>query len=89
MLAKVLSVNETSFCDASQNCAIYLLDDPFSAVDSCVASHIWHNVVIKLLKRTGKTVILATHHEKLASQADYVLRLNPDGTTREFGTYFN
>jgi len=42
-------------------CDIYLLDDPFAAVDMSVGSHIFHHAVQDLLKDKTRIVILSSH----------------------------
>ena len=42
---------------------MYLLDDPLAAVDAHVASHIYTQCIMGLLKH--KTRILCTHHYRL------------------------
>uniref|UniRef100_A0A1I7XB13 ABC transporter domain-containing protein n=1 Tax=Heterorhabditis bacteriophora TaxID=37862 RepID=A0A1I7XB13_HETBA len=54
-----------------QNCDIYLLDDPFSAIDSHVAK---------------KTRILITHSLQYTKHGDYILVIN-EGRIVERGTY--
>ncbi|CAG9336325.1 unnamed protein product [Blepharisma stoltei] len=53
---------------------IILLDDPLSAVDTQVGSHIFNQCIKTFLK--GKTVILVTHQVHTISQADKILVLN-------------
>jgi len=62
----------------------YLLDDILSAVDAHVASHIFKNVIIGLLK--GKKVIMATNSLQFVSQLDTLVVLK-DGKISEKGTY--
>ena len=52
--------------------SLYLLDDPLSAVDQHVASHIHDRCIMGQL--ADKTRILCTHHTKLV--IPYVLILN-------------
>ncbi|XP_054720748.1 ATP-binding cassette sub-family C member 10-like [Uloborus diversus] len=54
-----------------QDFEIYLLDDPFSAVDAHVAEHIFSNCIMGLLK--NKTRILCTHKNKFAENADHLV----------------
>jgi len=54
---------------------IYLLDDPFSALDSRVSRTIFNNVLKGDLLRE-KTVILVTHHLNFARESDYVVLMN-------------
>uniref|UniRef100_A0A7S1T954 Probable ATP-dependent transporter ycf16 n=1 Tax=Compsopogon caeruleus TaxID=31354 RepID=A0A7S1T954_9RHOD len=57
----------------------YLFDDPLSAVDAHVASHIFHEVMLGSLLQ-GKTRILVTHHIKYLARVDVVIRLLDGGT---------
>ncbi|XP_067143928.1 LOW QUALITY PROTEIN: ATP-binding cassette sub-family C member 10 [Centruroides vittatus] len=57
-----------------QDFDLYLLDDPFSAIDTNVSNHIFKNCIIKLLK--NKTRLLCTHHVHFLSYADYILILD-------------
>jgi len=50
---------------------VYLLDDPLSAVDAQVASHIMEYAVLGTLK--NKTVVLVTHQVGHLNQCDRVL----------------
>jgi len=50
---------------------IYILDDPFSAVDSHVANHINKHCINELL--ANKTRIISTHHFKYVSNADLMI----------------
>lgn len=53
---------------------IYLLDDPLSAVDACVALEIFENLILSAL--ANKTVILVTHQVQCLSRCSdiYVMR---------------
>ena len=52
-----------------------LLDDPLSAVDPSVASHLVHECIIGLLRdKVGATVVLVTHHQQFMHLADKVSR---------------
>lgn len=62
MLATIFSARAMYACNESD---IYLLDDPLSAVDSSVATHIFEHAIMGLLKE--KTVILVTHSVKVKS----------------------
>lgn len=53
---------------------IYLLDDPFSAVDVRLANHIFHKCVQEFLH--NKCVVLATHHLQFVSHCDQALLLD-------------
>ena len=66
------------------NADIVLMDDPLSAVDAEVSSHLFHECIMGVLK--GKTVILVTHQIHLIPEADKILVLN-NGDFMFFGTY--
>ncbi|XP_024537956.1 ABC transporter C family member 13 isoform X1 [Selaginella moellendorffii] len=55
-----------------QDCDIYLLDDPLSAVDPHVAAWLMHHAIQGPLLR-DKTRVLCTHHHQAASLADIVV----------------
>lgn len=63
---------------------IYLLDDPMSAVDAHVGSHLFDECIRGALK--DKTVILATHRIHILPEADYIIVLE-NGNIAEQGTY--
>ena len=63
---------------------IYLLDDPFSALDARVADSIFNECLRGLL--AGRIVFLATHNLRFLSEADYVVRLHL-GTVVAKGDY--
>ena len=50
---------------------MYLLDDPFAAVDAHVANHLFKHCIMGLL--SGKTIILSTHHVNFLQDAVHVL----------------
>lgn len=52
---------------------IYLLDDPLSSVDNHVASHIFNQCFIRLLR--GKTRILVTHRHSFLNRVDRVVEM--------------
>ena len=54
---------------------IYLLDDPFSALDSRVARNIFDRVIKQNLAK-NKIVILVTHHLYFAKESDHVLLMD-------------
>ncbi|XP_074640753.1 ATP-binding cassette sub-family C member 10-like [Tubulanus polymorphus] len=62
---------------------IYLLDDPFAAVDAHVAQHIYEFCIMGLLR--DKTRILCTHHTYLLHQADMIVIMN-NGTIVQTGS---
>jgi len=53
---------------------IYLLDDPLSAVDSHVQSHLFQKAIMKFLH--GKIRILVTHHPQYLRDMDKIISLN-------------
>jgi energy-coupling factor transporter ATP-binding protein EcfA2 len=63
---------------------VYLLDDPLSAVDAHVGTHIFHECIQGALE--NKTRILVTHHVHLLPQCDQVVIL-VDGKIKACGTY--
>jgi len=69
-----------------QDCDVYLMDDPLSAVDSNVGSHIFEHVIgcNGLLK--NKTRILVTHNVNHLSKVDRIVVLE-NGRISEMGTY--
>jgi len=64
---------------------IYLLDDPFSAVDSKVARDMFENGLKGDLLR-NKTLVLVTHHLHFAKESDYVVVMN-DGKIQAQGSF--
>lgn len=63
---------------------IYLLDDPLSAVDVNVGSHIFDNYIQRELR--NKTVVLVTHQTQYLSHCDQVY-LMKEGRVLEKGTH--
>ncbi|KAH0450481.1 hypothetical protein IEQ34_021173 [Dendrobium chrysotoxum] len=63
---------------------IYLLDDPFSAVDAHTASILFHDCVMTALEK--KTVILVTHQVEFLPQTDRILVME-GGTIIQTGRY--
>ncbi|KAL9244577.1 hypothetical protein vseg_018344 [Gypsophila vaccaria] len=63
---------------------IYLLDDPFSAVDAHTAATLFHDCVMGALKE--KTVILVTHQVEFLSEVDTILVMK-DGEVTQCGSY--
>lgn len=55
-----------------QDCDVYLLDDPLSAVDAHVAKHIFENVIGPDGLLAGKTRILVTHGLSFLKETDVV-----------------
>ncbi|XP_067833265.1 ATP-binding cassette sub-family C member 10 [Heptranchias perlo] len=62
---------------------LYLLDDPLAAVDAHVASHLWDNCIMGILKH--KTIILCTHRTEFLDKADMVVLLD-NGLLVQAGT---
>ncbi|XP_065061425.1 ATP-binding cassette sub-family C member 10-like [Rhopilema esculentum] len=54
-----------------QNKCIYLMDDPFAAVDAHVSQHILSKCMLGMLKK--KTRIICTHHTKYLYDADLII----------------
>ncbi|KAL6137260.1 hypothetical protein ACLB2K_062552 [Fragaria x ananassa] len=63
---------------------IYLLDDPFSAVDASTAAILFHDCVMSALAK--KTVILVTHQVEFLSQVDKIMVIE-DGQITQSGSY--
>ncbi|KAM0065996.1 putative ABC-type xenobiotic transporter [Helianthus debilis subsp. tardiflorus] len=63
---------------------IYLLDDPFSAVDAHTAVTLFNDCVMNCLE--GKTVILVTHQVEFLSSVDNILVMQ-DGQIKQSGNY--
>ncbi|XP_074587470.1 ABC transporter C family member 8-like isoform X2 [Curcuma longa] len=63
---------------------IYLLDDPFSAVDAHTAAILFHDCVMLALKH--KTVILVTHQVEFLTETDRILVME-NGRVAQEGTY--
>lgn len=63
---------------------ILLLDDPLSAVDAHVVSHLFNNCIQKYLE--GKTRLLITHKTHLLEHADKILCIEK-GMSVGFGSY--
>ncbi|GMI77928.1 multidrug resistance-associated protein 6 [Hibiscus trionum] len=63
---------------------IYLLDDPFSAVDAHTASVLFNDCVMKALEK--KTVILVTHQVEFLSKVDKILVMD-GGQITQSGSY--
>lgn len=63
---------------------ILLLDDPLSAVDACVGSHIFSKAIRGAAK--GKTILFVTHQLQYLPECDVVV-LMKDGQIAEHGTH--
>ncbi|CAJ0585805.1 unnamed protein product, partial [Mesorhabditis spiculigera] len=69
-----------------QDCDVYLLDDPLSAVDSHVGRHIFDEVIGPKGLLKDKTRLLVTHGLTFIRNADPIIVLK-DGQIAEQGTY--
>ncbi|KAK7315190.1 hypothetical protein VNO77_33725 [Canavalia gladiata] len=67
-----------------QNADVYLLDDPFSAVDAHTATNLFNEYIMEGLK--GKTVLLVTHQVDFLPAFDSVLLMS-DGEILEAAPY--
>lgn len=63
---------------------VYLLDDPFSAVDAHTGTHLFKKCLLQLLSQ--KTVVYATHQLEFLEAADLVLVMK-DGRIAQSGRY--
>ncbi|CAL9180811.1 unnamed protein product [Musa hybrid cultivar] len=63
---------------------IYLLDDPFSAVDAHTAAILFHDCVMSALEK--KTVVLVTHQVEFLPETDRILVME-HGKVAQEGTY--
>lgn len=70
-----------------RNADIYLLDDPLSAVDAHVGTHLFKKCIGPngYLARSNKTRILVTHQVHFLKDADWIVMLN-DGKIEIQGT---
>ncbi|XP_007946027.1 ATP-binding cassette sub-family C member 11 [Orycteropus afer afer] len=66
------------------NREVYLLDDPLSAVDTCVGKHIFEDCIKKTLQ--GKTIVLVTHQLQYLEFCDQIILLE-NGKICEAGTH--
>uniref|UniRef100_A0A3B4B7U0 ATP-binding cassette sub-family C member 5 n=1 Tax=Periophthalmus magnuspinnatus TaxID=409849 RepID=A0A3B4B7U0_9GOBI len=64
--------------------SILLLDDPLSAVDACVGSHVFHKAIRGAAK--GKTVLFVTHQLQYLPDCDDIILMN-NGQIVEHGTH--
>ncbi|KAJ0986471.1 hypothetical protein J5N97_004827 [Dioscorea zingiberensis] len=63
---------------------IYLLDDPFSAVDAHTGAILFHDCVMSALQ--DKTVILVTHQVEFLAETDRILVMD-NGSVLQSGSY--
>ncbi|KAM3864489.1 multidrug resistance-associated protein 1 [Diretmus argenteus] len=68
------------------NCAVYLLDDPLSAVDAHVGKHIFDKVIGPQGLIKDRTRVLVTHGLSYLPQADLILVM-VEGEITEMGSY--
>uniref|UniRef100_A0A8D0GQ32 Uncharacterized protein n=1 Tax=Sphenodon punctatus TaxID=8508 RepID=A0A8D0GQ32_SPHPU len=68
--------------------AIYLLDDPLSAVDAQVGQHIFEEVIGPNGLLKDKTRVLVTHAVSILPQVDNIVMM-VDGEIIEAGSYQN
>ena len=54
--------------------SLILADEPTGALDSVTGQEIM-NLLKEINQRSGKTILLVTHDEKIASQANHIIRL--------------
>jgi multidrug resistance-associated protein (MRP) len=69
-----------------QNCDVYLLDDPLSAVDAHVGKHIFEHVIGPEGLLKDKTRILVTHSLTFLKDVDCIVVMK-NGRISETGTY--
>uniref|UniRef100_A0A6Q2X4Z6 Multidrug resistance-associated protein 1 n=1 Tax=Esox lucius TaxID=8010 RepID=A0A6Q2X4Z6_ESOLU len=77
-----VSLARAVYCD----CAVYLLDDPLSAVDAHVGKHIFENVIGPQGVLKDRTRVLVTHGLSYLPQADLILVM-VEGEITEMGSY--
>ncbi|MGH0124218.1 UNVERIFIED_CONTAM: hypothetical protein FKN15_024647 [Acipenser sinensis] len=77
-----VSLARAVYCE----CAVYLLDDPLSAVDAHVGKHIFDKVIGPKGVLQSKTRVLVTHGLSYLPQVDLILVL-VDGEITEMGSY--
>ncbi|XP_052375770.1 multidrug resistance-associated protein 1 [Oncorhynchus keta] len=77
-----VSLARAVYCD----CAVYLLDDPLSAVDAHVGKHIFEKVVGPQGVLKDRTRVLVTHGLSFLPQADLILVMM-EGEITERGSY--
>uniref|UniRef100_A0A8C1JAS4 Multidrug resistance-associated protein 1 n=1 Tax=Cyprinus carpio TaxID=7962 RepID=A0A8C1JAS4_CYPCA len=77
-----VSVARAVYC----SCAVYLLDDPLSAVDAHVGKHIFEKVIGPQGLLQGRTRVLVTHGLSFLPQVDLILVM-VDGEITEMGSY--
>uniref|UniRef100_A0A2N9FHF0 ABC-type xenobiotic transporter n=1 Tax=Fagus sylvatica TaxID=28930 RepID=A0A2N9FHF0_FAGSY len=68
-----------------QDADVYLLDDPFSAVDAHTATSLFNEYVMEAL--SGKTVLLVTHQVDFLPAFDSILLIMSEGHVLKASTY--
>jgi ATP-binding cassette, subfamily C (CFTR/MRP), member 1 len=59
-----------------QRTEMVLLDDPLSAVDAHVGSHLLDHCIFRLLRDENRTVVMATHQLHSISRCEHVILLD-------------
>ncbi|MEY4065923.1 MAG: hypothetical protein RIR26_2131 [Pseudomonadota bacterium] len=77
-----LALARTAYTSLKENVGCVIWDDPFSALDEHVASHVFEHLLQKEL--VGKTRIFSTHRIDFALKADWIVVLD-DGMVVEQG----
>ncbi|XP_067888123.1 ATP-binding cassette sub-family C member 9-like [Heterodontus francisci] len=67
-------------------CSVVILDDPLSALDVHVGSHVFHQGIMGILKKENRTTIFVTHKLEYIEEADYIIVMQ-DGKIEIQGTY--
>uniref|UniRef100_UPI00398F0A29 ATP-binding cassette sub-family C member 8-like isoform X2 n=1 Tax=Pristiophorus japonicus TaxID=55135 RepID=UPI00398F0A29 len=67
-------------------CSVVILDDPLSALDVHVGSHVFHQGIMGILKKENRTTIIVTHKLEYVEEADYIIAMQ-DGKIEIQGTY--
>ncbi|XP_062103749.1 ABC transporter C family member 9-like [Humulus lupulus] len=67
-----------------QDADIYILDDPFSAVDAQTGSQLFHDCLMGILRE--KTILFVTHQVEFLPAADLILVMN-NGKITQVGTF--
>ncbi|XP_072323664.1 ATP-binding cassette sub-family C member 9-like isoform X2 [Scyliorhinus torazame] len=67
-------------------CSVVILDDPLSALDVHVGSHVFHQGIMGMLKKENRTAVFVTHKLEYAEEADYIIVMQ-DGKIEIQGTY--
>ena len=65
------------------NADLYILDDPFSNVDSKVGNNIFKKCILNWLIKNGKTVIISTHSLSYLNYADNIIVMNKGAVEKQ------